>query len=359
MSAYIVDTAAIRQNIALIRKKAGTATVFAVVKGDGYGLGTEKLARLLSEEGIDHFAVTEPKEAGILRQMGEKNVLMLRATDDPGEISTLLELDAILTIGSLSDAVAISGIAREKGKKARVHLKVDTGMGRYGFLPSEQDKLLACYEYLDTLDICGIYTHFHSAFCNKKATRRQFAQLQAMVDAVRAAGFDPGMVHCANSSALFRCPETAMDAVRVGSAILGRLSFRTGLKKVGFCETHVTQVKWLPKGHTCGYGAAFRTKKPTQIAVLPVGWFHGFATEYGNDVFRFRDCLRKVLSGLKAMVFRPSVTVKVGNTVCKTLGHVGMLHTVVDVTGKNINPGETAIFEINPLRVRGMEIKYV
>ena len=359
MTSYVVDTAAIRQNIALIRKKAGSATVFAVLKGDGYGLGVERLARLLSEEGVEHFAVTEPREAGILRQMGEKNVLMLRETSDPSEISALLELDTILTVGSLDNAVTISGLARQKGKKARVHLKVDTGMGRYGFLPSETDKLLACFEHLDALEICGVYTHFHSAFCNKKSVRRQLADFQTVVDTIRAAGFDPGMVHCANSSALFRCPETVLDAVRVGSAVLGRLAFRTGLKKVGFCETHVTQVRWLPKGHTCGYGGAWRAKKPTQVAVLPVGWYHGFTTEYGNDVFRFRDCLRKMVSGLKAMIFRPSVTVKVGNTSCKTLGHVGMLHTVVDVTGKNIAPGETALLEINPLRVRGMEVKFV
>lgn len=359
MRAYIVSSASVRHNLAEIKKKAGKATVFAVCKGDGYGLGVERLAKLCAEAGIEHFAVTEPDEAGLLRQMGFREILMLRPTDEREELERLVTMDVICTVGSLDDAVTISSIARELGKKARVHLKVDTGMGRYGFLPSQKPQLLDCFEHLDDLEICGMYTHFHSAFCSKKATRRQFADFMQMVDAVRANGFDPGMLHCANSSALFRCPETVLDAVRVGSAILGRLSFRTNLQKVGWCEVPVAQVKWLPKGHTCGYGAAFRAKKATRIAVLPVGWYHGFTTEYGHDVFRFRDSLRLVLAGLKQMLRKKSITVTVGKTRCKTLGHVGMLHTVLDVTDTPVAPGDVARVEINPLRARGMEIKIV
>ena len=359
MSAYIVSSADVRHNIAQIRKKAGEATIFAVVKGDGYGLGTEKLAKLCAGEGIDHFAVTEVAEAGILRQMGMKEILMLRPTENREELEKLLTLDVICTVGSLDDAVTISGIAREMEKKARVHLKVDTGMGRYGFLPSQKAQLLDCYEHLDTLDICGMYTHFHSAFCSKKSVRNQLETFHQMVEAVRAAGFDPGMLHCANSSALFRVPETVLDAVRVGSALLGRLGFRNNLKKVGFCETKVDQVKWLPKGHTCGYGAAWTAKKPTRIAVIPVGWFHGFTAEHGRDIFRFRDNLRMVLTGLKGMLKKKHITVTVGNTKCKTVGHVGMLHTVLDVTNTTVSPEDIAIVEINPTCVRGMEIKIV
>lgn len=359
MRAYIVSSEDIRHNLAEIKKKAGSAAIFAVVKGDGYGLGVENLAKLCVEEGIEHFAVTEADEAGILRQMGIKEILMLRPTDEKEELERLLTMDVICTVGSLDDAVTLSGIARDMGKRARVHLKIDTGMGRYGFLTSQKAQLLDCFEHLDDLEICGIYTHFHSAFCSKKATRKQLADFMEMVNTVRSHGFAPGMLHCANSSALFRCPETVLDAVRVGSAILGRVAFRSNLKKVGWCETQVAQVKWLPKGHTCGYGAAFKAKKATRIAILPVGWYHGFTTEYGNDVFRFRDSLRQVLAGLKGMVKKRAITVKVGNVKCKTVGHVGMLHTVLDVTDKPVAPGDIARVEINPLRVRGVEIKIV
>lgn len=361
MRTYLVDTTALRQNLQKIQKKAGDATVFAVVKGDGYGLGTENLANLCREEQISHFCVTELSEAQILRDSARdaEEILMIRPTDLREELEALLDLDVILTIGSLEDAVALSGIAREKGKKARAHLKIDTGMGRYGFLPSQTENLLACYEYLDCLDICGVYTHFHSAFVSKKATRKQLDLFLSMVQSIRDAGHDPKMVHCANSSALFRCPETVLDAVRVGSAILGRLAFRTSLKKVGICQTQVTQTKWLPKGHSTGYGSAWRARKPTQIAIVPVGWFHGFTTRYGDDVCRFRDSLRKILSGVKSIFFPSVITVTIAGSRCRTLGHVGMLHTVVDITGKDISVGDEATLDINPLRVRGMEIHFL
>ena len=359
MSTYKVETAALRHNLDCIRKKAGSAVIFAVLKGDGYGLGAENMAKICIEQGVEHFAVTEVSEAGKLRQLGVREILMLRPTELREELERLITMDVILTVGSLDDALTASGIARELGKKARVHLKIDTGMGRYGFLPDESERLLGCYEHLDTLDICGIYTHFHSAFCSKKATRAQLSAFLQVVQDIREAGFEPGMVHCANSSALFRLPETVLDAVRVGSAILGRLSFKTELKKVGYCETAVSHVKWLPKGHTCGYGAAFTAKKPTRIAILPIGWYHGFTTQYGNDVFRFKDNLRMVLSGLKGMLKKRSITVTIGKNKCKTLGHVGMLHTVLDVTDKTVSPEDVARIEINPLRVRGMDIEFV
>jgi len=361
MRAYIVETAAIRENLEILRKKAGKAELFAVLKGDGYGLGLATMAELCRKEGIHSFAVTEPSDVRRLRQTGQdgEKILMLRPTCNRDELKILLEEGAICTVSCQHDAVVLSGVARELGLRAKVHLKIDTGMGRYGFLPEEKEQLLSCFKSLDCMEICGLYTHFHSAFCNKKKTMAQFEALQAVAAAIREAGYDPGTVHCANSAALLKMPETAMDAVRVGSAILGRVPFRSGLKRVGYCQAALEEVRWLPKGHTCGYGAAWKAKKPTQIAVIPVGWYHGFTTQYGDDVFRVRDQLRKMASGLKGLVFPRRITVTVNGVKCRVLGHVGMLHTVVDITGKNLSAGDTAVLEINPCRVRGMEIRFV
>ena len=360
MRAYIVDTQAIRHNLRQILKKAEDAQVFAVLKADGYGLGLSTMAELCRSEGITHFAVTEPADARRLRQTGKEGetILMLRATDDPAELQTLLEEDVICTVGSQHEAVILSGVARDMGIRARVHLKIDTGMGRYGFLPEEMDRILSCFHALDGLEVCGLYTHLHSAFCNKKQTLQQAEQLKAVAAAIRTAGFSPGMIHCANSSALMKLPELKMDAVRVGSAILGRLAFRTNLKPVGYCQSTLESIRYLPKGHTCGYGAAWKAKKPTKIAVVPVGWYHGFATQYGDDVCRRRDSLRKILSGLKQLVYPRHLTVQVGSSRCRVLGHVGMLHTVVDITGLTVTEGSPVTLEINPCRVRSMEMRF-
>jgi len=360
MRAYIVQAEQVYHNLDTIQKKAGKAQIFAVLKGDGYGLGLNTMAELCRNKGITHFAVTEPSDARRLRLAGNEGeeILMLRPAATREEVRQLLDEGVILTVGSQHDAVTVSGIAKELGFKAKVHLKIDTGMGRYGFLPEDLDKILACYAYLDCMDICGVYTHFHSAFLSKKKTAQQVELFNSVVEEIKKAGFDVGMVHCCNSSALFKTPEYCYDAVRVGSAILGRLAFRTPLKKVGYCQCSVDEVKWLPKGHTTGYGGAWKAKKSTRIAILPVGWYHGFATYYGDDTFRIRDCLWKVLVGLKSLVLPRRLTVKVGKETCRVLGHVGMLHTVIDVTDKVVNEGDTAILEINPCRVRGMEIRF-
>ena len=113
---------------------------------------------------------------------------------------------------------------------------------------------------MDGLDLCGIYTHFHSAFCNKKATDLQMVSFRSVIRQLQEKGFDVGICHCCNSAGLLRFPNYAMDAVRVGSAILGRLSFKGSynLKRVGTLEATVDELRWLPKGHTCGYGAGWR-----------------------------------------------------------------------------------------------------
>ena len=361
MRRYIVDTDAVARNLILIREKADGAPVWAVVKGDGYGLGVKTLAELCRRGGVDRFAVTEVREAEALRESGNESeqILMLRPTDEPKELRRLLELGVILTVASQHDAVALSGIAREMGVRAKAHLKIDTGMGRYGFLPEQKEAILSCYAYLDEIEYLGVYTHLHSAFCNRKSALRQAEALQATAEMIRAAGFLPGEVHCANSSALFKLPELAMDGVRVGSAILGRLAFPNKLKKVGFCETSVEAIRWLPKGHTCGYGAGWKAKKPTQIAVLPVGWYHGFTLTYGNDLHRRRDSLREIFAGIKHLIAPPRLSVTIGGKKCRVLGHVGMLHTVADVTGKKLTEEDTAVVEINPVQLRGTEIVLV
>lgn len=361
MRRYIVDTAAVARNLILIREKADGAPVWAVVKGDGYGLGVKNMAALCRKGGVNRFAVTEVREAEALREnsSADEQILMLRPTDEPAELRRLLELDVICTVASQQNALTLASVAKELQVRAKAHIKIDTGMGRYGFLPEETEKILACYAGSEVIDYVGVYTHLHSAFCNNKSAVAQAELLEKTVQDIRAAGFRPGEVHCANSSALFRLPELKMEGVRVGSAILGRLAFSTGLKKVGFCETSVEAVRWIPKGHTCGYGAGWKARKQTQIAVLPVGWYHGFTLSYGDDLHRRRDSLRKILSGLRQLIAPPRLTVTVDGKKCRVLGHVGMLHTVVDVTGKKITEEHTAVVEINPVQLRGTEIKFV
>ena len=360
MKAYVVEKEALSHNIELLQKMANGVPIWAVLKGNGYGIGVLPLARHLAEAGIDHFCVTEVREAELLRENGFEDaaILMLRSTGDPAELNRLMDLRVILTIGSWETACAINAIAAERADVVEAHLKIDTGMGRYGFLPEEMDKILSVYSYMDHISVTGIYTHLHSAFCNKKQTLQQADIFQGILKAITSAGLETGLAHISNSAALLRFPELTMGGVRIGSALLGRLCFKGGygLKRIGYCEATVEELRWLPKGHTCGYGAAWTARRPTRVAVLSVGWYHGFGCEMGNDIFRPRDCLRKIFSGLKGLIIHRSIYVTVNGKRCRVLGHIGMLHTVCDVTSISCSLGDKAVVNINPLMLKGMDV---
>ncbi len=357
MKHYIVEQAAVEHNLDTLTKRADGVPVWAVLKGNGYGLGIVPMAKACLQAGIIRFAVTEPEEAARIRELSETaQILMLRPVREQEELQRLLQLDVIATVGSVEDAAALNGIATQLGAVAEVHVKIDTGMGRYGFLPQDLEKILSVYRHHDRIAVSGIYTHFHSAFAKAKVTAQQAKAFEAVVQALADSGVEPGTPHCCNSTAFLRFPEWKMGGVRLGSALLGRVRGKWNLRQVGWCETTIEQLRWLPAGHSTGYGGAWKAKKPTRIAVIPVGWYHGFGVEHGNDIFRFRDCLRIGVKALKWMIFPPKLQVSVGGKRCRVLGHVGMLHTVCDVTRVSCSEGDPVRMEINPLLVRGMEI---
>ena len=225
MKAYVVEKEALSHNIELLQKMANGVPIWAVLKGNGYGIGVLPLARHLAEAGIDHFCVTEVREAELLRENGfeDDSILMLRSTGDPAELNRLMDLRVILTIGSWETACAINAIAAERADVVEAHLKIDTGMGRYGFLPEDMDHILGVYREQKNIAVSGVYTHFNCAFGSKKLTHQEFETFRKTVSAIREAGFETGTVHCCNSSAFLRFPEMHCDGVRLGSAILGRV----------------------------------------------------------------------------------------------------------------------------------------
>ena len=118
------------------------------------------------------------------------------------------------------------------------------------------------------------------------------------------------------------------------------------------------ELRQLPVGATVGYGAGYTTKKITSIAVLSVGWYNGFGIEKGRDLYRFSDTVRGCLSLIKAWLTRRRLYVILQGRKCPVLGHVGMLHTVVDVTGMEVHIGDQARMEINPLDQKGLKVEY-
>ena len=364
MKALIVETQNIKHNVELIINRAEGAAIYGVLKGDAYGLGLIKTAHILSDAGIRRFAVTEPDDGAALRADGfiDEEILMLRSTSDPDEINLMLEHGITATIGSYDAAVALNGIAEQRGTAAVAHIKIDTGMGRYGFLPDETDKVVSLYQYMPNLAITGIYTHLHSAFKGEKSVKAQLNLFDTVLHRLRGAGLELGTVHAANSSALFRYDFGRYDAVRVGSALCGRLPGKQsfGLKRVGHIESRISEIRWLPKGHTIGYGAVYKTRRPTRIAILPVGYNDGFCMEKAHDSYRLRDVLLYGLILFKKGLFGSGrYHVLIGTERARVLGHVGMMHTIADVTNITCSAGDTAKLAVNPIYVHGVARKYI
>ncbi len=356
MTSFIIEREKIEQNAREIISRAGDATVFAVVKGHGYGFGLSEYVSILHTCGIRHFAVTDVSDALEIKkkELPDTDILMLRSTALADEVSSLVENDVILTIGSTDAAVAANRIALEKEKLARVHIKVDTGMGRYGFAPSDPEQIVSVYTSFPSLSPCGIYTHLTSAFKSRRVTERQTDTFLSLCSELEARGIDCGMVHFATSAYLFRFREPLGNAVRIGSAFTGRIACKTrrsGLSRVGHLESNVCEIRWLSPGSTVGYGGAYTAKRAVKTAVIPVGYADGFCTEKARDTYRIRDGIFYVLSDIKRILSRKRTYVKINGRHARVLGHIGMTHTVCDITDIPCEIGDTAEFDVNPIYV--------
>ena len=280
MKTLVIEREAVKNNIGVIKERAGEAVIYAVLTGDGQGAGLVELARLLREEGIGRFAVSEPAEAAALRRAGfvEEEILMLRPTVDRAELEQLIDLNVVCTVGSADTGMALNGAAEARSTVVEAHIQIDTGMGFGGFLADEPEKILSVYRNLPNVAVSGICTQLHARKKGGEDLAARLGQFHRVVEAIRAAGFETGVVHAAGSYALLHCADARLDGVRAGSALLGRCRrvHGDGLYRVGYGEVGIEETRWLPKGHTVGSARPIVLRRPTRVAVLPVGYQNGF-----------------------------------------------------------------------------------
>lgn len=224
MRKLIIEKAAVRANMAVIKERARGAALYGVLTGDGGGAGLTELARLIRDEGISRFAVGTVEEAQALREAGfeDEEILMLRATVDREELERLVDLNVVCTISSVDTGLALNAVAENRSTVAEAHIQVDTGMGFGGFLVGEPEKILLAYRSLPNVALSGIYTQLHAVSPKGPEVGAQLRQFHQVLDAIHAAGFETGTVHAAGSYALMHFDEARLDAVRAGSVLLGR-----------------------------------------------------------------------------------------------------------------------------------------
>ncbi len=348
MSRYVIDKKLLEENIDIIKEKAGVP-IIAVVKGNGYGFGIKELSSVLIEKGIEVFAVTEVDDLDELREVvGSRDILVMRSTCIEAEAEKIASSNSTATIGSVKSAEVMDRVSEKLGVITKCNLKIDTGMGRYGFMPSEVEDAIRCYDFKN-LKFTGAYTHFSSAFTNVELTKAQLQLFKDTMNQIKTAGKETGILHAANSPALLNVDDVALDSVRIGSAFTGRVITRniTNLNRLGSLEADVIEIKTVPAGYSIGYNGQYKTKRETKIAIIPMGHYDGFGLTKEQE----KADLHSVFSQLKRYLKKKHLSVNINGKEYNVLGEIGLSHTAVDITASDVKIGDTASADISPLMV--------
>lgn len=272
----IVDLGALRHNVTVLKRQAGDAALMGVVKADAYGHGAVEVATVLRQEGVRFFAVATLPEAAGLRAAGMNDRILVFAPPRLEELHQYPALDLDLHVAS----VALARRAAESGLPLRVHLKVDTGMGRLGVQPGELADAVRILERAEQIQLEGLWTHFATA--DDEDLSFAHLQLERFSEAVRQYGDAFAHIHAANSAAMFAVPgalAVPRAMARPGIALHGLLEIpgiSTGLKPVMSLRSRVVHVKTVEAGATVSYGRRWTAARPTRVATVSVGYADGY-----------------------------------------------------------------------------------
>ena len=304
-----VDLDILAENIREIRRiTSPDAEVMGVVKADAYGHGAVRTARVLLENGASRLAVSMLDEAIELRHAGIKAPILILSQIDRRRIPELLEYDITETVFSAEFAESISEEALRTGKTARIHIKLDTGMGRVGF-PAVPDSVPEILKIAGMPGLFpeGIFTHFATSDePDNEYCERQFEKFMTTVGELQARGLRFPIRHVCNSAALMRFPNMHLDMVRAGLILYGmwpkgcpEAYQPITLKPVMTLKTTVIHVKELPEGEAVSYGRHFTAPRKSVIATIPVGYADGYSRRLSNraDVL-FRGQRARVIGSI-------------------------------------------------------------
>ncbi len=324
-----VSVGAVERNCAHLKSLlTGSAELCAVVKSDGYGHGAVECARAAQRGGATWLAVTTAGEAALLRAAGLTGRLLVMGSLTRAETATALAADADIVVWEPEFARALAERVGESGPPARVHVKLDSGMGRLGAIDPAQARAVADIVASDArLELVGLMTHFATAdepgddhFPN------QLARFTAFADELSAA--HPGLiVHAANSAAVYRDRASHFDMARCGVAIYGLDPFQEdpathGLEPALTLEVAVGAVRRFEAGWSAGYGRRWTAAEPTWVATLPIGYGDGWRRALTNDCDVLIDGVRWPLVGTVSM---DNVTVDLGAETTVAPGDAAVL----------------------------------
>lgn len=284
-----VDLSALRHNYRQLRRLCAPGVRFmAVVKADAYGHGLLPAARVLAAEGADYLGVGSLEEGLALRQAGLNLPVFLLLGILPAEAGPTVAAALDVSLFRLDVAQALAAAAAAQGKKAQVHLKVDTGMGRLGLMPEEVLPFLEGLRSYPQLEVLGLISHLAVAELEDKSyTLKQLEQFTGILQNARDLGWALPLSHIALSAALWELKDAHFAMVRPGIMLYGsppapERQIPVALQPVMSLTTQVLQVKRLPPGKSISYGCTYTTADWCRLAVLPVGYANGYSRLFSN-----------------------------------------------------------------------------
>jgi alanine racemase len=272
-----VDLEAVRHNVR--RLKPPGAELMAVVKADAYGHGDVHVARAALEAGATRLGIALVEEGIGLRESGIEAPILVLSEVPRGAERDALASGLTPTVYTRAGLDALANAAKARAAPVGVHVKLDTGMHRVGLWPPE-DAPAFCRAVLDAgLRLEGVWTHFATAEADEPTTREQLARLLAAVEALKAEGIAPGLIHAANSAATILYPESHLDLVRPGGALYGLAAgpgLAEGLRPAMTLRSAVTLAKRLTAGERLSYGHRSTLERDAWVATVPVGYEDGY-----------------------------------------------------------------------------------
>ena len=327
---------ALEHNYNVIRNKVADDTkVCCVIKADGYGHGAVELSQIYEKLGADFFAVSNIDEGIEIRKSGSKLPIVILGYTPVSEAKNLAAYDISQAVFSLEYAKELSEKCVEEDCICKMHIKVDSGMSRIGFMCQEfprdeysiEEICEACC--LPNLEVEGLFTHFcvsDEDAEGREFTNKQYENFIHVRDSLKKRGVDISVVHCSNSGAIEDYPETCCDMVRAGIILYGlapssKLADRLDLVPAMTLKTVVAFVKEVQKGATISYGRTFTADRKMKIATVPIGYADGFIRQNAKDGYM-------MVNGKKA----------------KIVGRICMDQTMLDVTDiEDVKTGDEVV----------------
>lgn len=318
-----IDIDAIKYNFEQVKNNVGKAKVCCVIKANGYGHGAVPLAHIYEELGADFFAVSNIEEALQLRNNSIKKPILILGYTDPQCAEVLAKNQISQCVYSEEYGEKLSENAMRSGVNVRIHIKLDTGMGRIGFSTKKNDLLVV----ESIVKVCllpglireGIFTHFASAdegIAGEDYTHKQFENFCNVIEDLKMHNIEFDIRHCANSAAIFDYPEMHLDMVRAGVVLYGlqpseKLINKVKLKQAMTLHSVISHIKNVNKGECISYGRTYVAKSDRIIATIPVG--------YADGLWR-----SNVKNG---------IAVKVNGKFAPVIGRICMDQCMLDISG--------------------------